>query len=103
MHKVKLTARAKKELKFNPKKRDYNAMQFEFKRLDNNKAVLVSLYTHNIPFPENKSRRLGELFEKVIWEAAKEKEIKEFQDLWMEKVENIVLLKNEADRWLKIE
>ena len=52
---------------------------------------------------EEKLDRLSELLEKVIWEAAKEKEIKEFQDLWMEKVESIALSKKEIDKWLKIE
>ena len=90
-------------IKFNPEKMDAEAMQFEFKRLDNNKAVLASLYTQNIPFPEDKSRRLGELMERVIWEAAKAKEAEEFQELWMKKVENIVLMKKEIDKWLKLE
>lgn len=89
-------------LKFNPEKIDSDALQFEFRRLDNNKAVLVNFYPHNIPFPEEKSERLMELLEKVIWEAAKEKEIKEFQNLWMEKVKN-VLLKKEINNWLKLE
>lgn len=90
-------------LKFTPEKIGIDALQFKFRRLDNNKAVLVSLYLQNVPFPEEKSRRLGQLLEKVIWEAAKEKDIKEFQDLWIEKVKNIVLMKNGINRWLKIE
>lgn len=90
-------------LKFTPEKIDIDALQFKFTRLDNNKTILVSLYLQNVPFPEEKSRRLGQLLEKVIWEAANEKDIKEFQDLWIEKVESIVLMKNGINKWLKIE
>ncbi len=89
-------------LEFNQKRIDTEAMCFRFKRIDNNKSVLIRLYPQNIPFPIKKSQRLSELLEKVIWEAAKENEIDEFQDLWMEKVKNITD-KNDANKWLKIE
>ena len=40
--------------------------------------------------------------EKVIWEAAKEDERREFQDLWMEKVGDMILERKGINNWLKI-
>ena len=90
-------------LKFSPKKIDPQAICFEFKRLDNGQAVLVKFYPQQIPFSEEKAKRLGRLLEKVIWEAAKEEEKNEFQELWMEKVKDMLLGGKGMDRWLKIE
>ena len=90
-------------LKFDPGKIESNALCFEFKRYDADQIVLVKFYPHKIPFPEEKSKRLAELLEKVIWEAAKEVERKEFQDLWMAKVEGVLVKRNDIDEWLKIE
>ena len=99
MHKF----RRKDLLKFSAEKIDPEALCFEFRRLDNNNAVLVKFYPRRIPFAEEKARRLGELMEKVIWEAAKDDERKEFEDLWMEKVENIVLKEAGINEWMEIE
>ncbi len=71
--------------------------------MDTGKAVLIKFYPRKVPFPEGKVKRLGELLEKVIWEAAKEEERKAFQELWMEKVEDMLLGKKEIDKWLKLE
>ena len=90
-------------LKFIPDKIDSQAMCFEFKRLDNDKTVLVKFYPQEIPFPEGKSKRMTELLEKVIWEAAKEAERKEFQELWMGRVRDMLLEEKGIDRWLKVE
>ena len=90
-------------LKFNPKKIDSQAMCFEFRRLDNGRAVLVRFYPQQIPFPEEKARRLGALLEKILWEAAREEERKEFQELWMGKVKDMLLEGKGMERWLKIE
>jgi hypothetical protein len=90
-------------LKFNPKKIDSQAMCFEFRRLDNGRAVLVKFYPQQIPFPEEKARRLGGLLEKILWEAAREEERKEFQELWMGKVKDMLLEGKGMDRWLIIE
>ncbi len=90
-------------LKFSPEKIESQAMCFEFKRLDSGKAVLVKFYPQQIPFSEDKTKRLGELLEKVIWEAAKEEEKKEFQELWMGKVRDMLLEEKGIDRWLKVE
>jgi hypothetical protein len=90
-------------LQFSAEKPEPEAMCFEFRRLDNNKACLVKFYPQNIPFPAEKSERMGELMKKVIWEAAKEEEKEEFQRLWMEKVRDMLLEKREMDFWLKTE
>lgn len=90
-------------LKFSAEKIDPQAMCFEFRRLDNSKAVLAKFYPQQIPFSEEKAQRLGELLEAVIWEAAKEPQKKEFQELWMEKVKNMLLEEKGIDRWLKLE
>ncbi len=90
-------------LQFIPDKIDPQAMCFEFGRLDNGKAVLVKFYPQQIPFPEAKAKRLGELLELVIWEAAKEEQKKEFQELWLEKVKDMLLERKNIDRWLKLE
>ena len=95
--------RRKDLLQFIPDKIDSQAMCFEFRRLDNGKAVLVKFYPQQIPFSAEKAKRLTELLEKVIWEAAKEKEKREFQELWMGRVRNMLLEEKGIDRWLKLE
>jgi formylmethanofuran dehydrogenase subunit E len=90
-------------LKFNPEKIDSQAMCFEFRRADNDQAVLVKFYPQQIPFSGEKATRLGKLSQAVIWEAAREAEKKEFQELWMEKVKVMLLARKEIDSWLKIE
>ena len=79
-------------LKFSSEKIDPQAMCFEFRRLDNGKAVLVRFYPQRIPFPEEKAKQLSHLLQPVIWEAATEEETKQFQGLWMEKVEHMLMM-----------
>ena len=95
--------RRKDLLKFSPEKVQSKALCFEFKRTDVDKIVLIKFYPHKIPFPEEKSKKLTALLEKVIWEAAKDVEQREFQDLWMAKVEDMLVKKNDIGEWLKIE
>ncbi len=90
-------------LRFSPGKIDSQAMCFEFKRLDSGKAALVKFYPRQIPFPKDKAKRLGELLEKVICEAARDEEKREFQELWTGKVRDMLLEEKEIDRWLKVE
>lgn len=95
--------RRKDLLQFIPDKVDSQAMCFEFRRLDTGKAVLIKFYPQQIPFSEDKAKRLAELLEKVIWEAAREEEKREFQELWMGKVKDMLLEEKGIDKWLKIE
>lgn len=90
-------------LVFRTKKIDPAAMCFEFKRLDNHNEVLVKFYPQRVPFSLEKKERLQELLEKVIWEAAKEKEKKEFQNLWMENVKLMLVEKKDIQKWVKLE
>ena len=90
-------------LQFIPDKIDPQAMCFEFRRLDTGKAILIKFYPQEVPFPEGKSKRMTELLEKVIWEAAKEEEKREFQELWMGRVRDMLLEEKGIDRWLKLE
>ena len=95
--------RRKDLLHYNSNKPDPEAMSFEFRRLDNDRAVLVNFIPGSIPFPVEKAKRLGELLEKILWEAAKENERREFQSLWMEKVRVMLLEQKDIDRWLQLE
>jgi hypothetical protein len=45
---------------------------------------------------------MAKLMEKVIWEAAREEEREEFQELWMGKVKVMLLEGKGMDRWLKV-
>jgi formylmethanofuran dehydrogenase subunit E len=90
-------------LKFSPEKIDPGAQCFKFQRLDNKKTVTVKLYPDKIPFSAEKAKRLQALMPKVIWEAAKKDERIEFQDLWMEKVRDMLVEKKDIDKWIKIE
>ena len=90
-------------LKFSPEKIDPGAQCFKFQRLDNKKTVTVKLYPDKIPFSAEKAKRLQALMPKVIWEVARQDERREFQDLWMEKVREMLVDKKDIDKWLKIE
>jgi hypothetical protein len=46
---------------------------------------------------------MGELMQKVLWEAAKQDEIRQFQDLWMEKVSEMLMKQTDISQWIKIE
>jgi len=95
--------RRKDLLKFSAEKIDPQAMCFAFERLDNGKAALVRFYPQQVPSFEGKAKRLKELLEKVIWEAAKSEEKREFQELWMEKVKDMLLEEKGIEGWLKVE
>lgn len=90
-------------LKFSSEEVDSEAMCFEFGRLDNGKSVLVKFFPWMIPFPSDKAQRVGELIEKVVIEAATPEERIEFQDLWMEKIQGMIVARQEIDNWLKVE
>lgn len=90
-------------LRFKSQKVDRDAMCFEFKRLDNKQAVLVKIYPGRMPSLGEKEDQMGRLLEKTIWEAVKEDEIVEFQNLWMEKVKKIIVDQEAIDDWMKLE
>jgi len=76
-------------------------LEFNFKRNDNGKSVVVKLLPQNIPFRFDKAQKMGELMGKVLWDSAKPDEKKEFHDLWMEKIE-IMLNEKEIGKWLVV-
>ena len=90
-------------LRFNPVKPDPSAMCFEFKRLEDGKTVLVKFYPWKVPFSGENESRLGVLLEKVIWDAAKQEERRELQDIWMQRVKVMVSERKDIGEWLKLE
>ena len=88
---------------FGGEKVDPEGMCFQFSRLDRKDSVLVKFYPQKVPFAAEKGRRLSELLEKVIWDAAKEEERQEFQRLWTERIMMMLLEKKDIDYWLTIE
>ena len=90
-------------LKYSSDRTGGGAMCFKFQRLDTGRDVFVKLYNGKIPFPAEKDRIMARLLEKVLWEAEKPAERKEFRDLWMEKIKLMVLERKGMDTWLKIE
>jgi hypothetical protein len=95
--------RRKDLLRYSKSKPDHEALCFQFRRVDHNRSVFIKYFPRRVPFSQEKAVRLGELMEKVIWEATLPGELAEFQDLWMEKVNIIVHKHTDIDDWLKIE
>lgn len=87
-------------LSFISEKIDPQAMCFEFKRQE---KVLLKIYPKRMPSLGDKEQRMGKLLEKVIWEAAKDDELREFQNLWIEKVKRIILEEEGINNWLILE
>ena len=81
---------------------DPRSMCFEFLRVDTGRSVLVRFAPRAIPFAAEKSRRMAELMEKVVWDAARPEERAEFQELWMEKVRIMLVEKRQIDEWLNV-
>jgi hypothetical protein len=94
--------RRKDLLKFSPKKSDSKALCFEFGRLDNEKTVSVEFSPNKVPFAQEKANRLDKLMGKVLGEVAAEDELKEFQDLWIEKVRDMLFERKAIDEWIRI-
>jgi hypothetical protein len=89
-------------LKFGRKKMGADGLSFDFKRLDSNRTISVTFHPDKIPFDSQKAQRLGQLLEKVVWEAARKDEKMEFQNLWMEKVRDMLVEEKEMNQWIKI-
>jgi hypothetical protein len=65
--------------------------------------VLLHYFPARVPSHPVKAERMGDLMEKVLWDAARPEEMREFQDLWMSKVEAMLLHESEIENWLQIE
>lgn len=90
-------------LTFSHEKPDSSALCFRFKRLDSGKAVMVRFIPNMIPYPLEKSQRLSALMGKVLSGTASPQETTEFRDLWMEKVEDMLVHRKGIVNWLKVE
>lgn len=95
--------RRKDLLRFVPEKPEPHAMCFDFRRLDNGKAVRVMLDHSKIPASGPEAARTGELMERVLWDAASAAERREFQDLWIGKVMSMLVEQKGIEKWLKVE
>ena len=71
-------------------------------RMGTGQTVLVKFFPHRIPFPTEKNKRMGELMQKVLSETATQDEIRQFQDLWMEKVKKMLVKQTDITQWIKI-
>jgi hypothetical protein len=90
-------------LVFSNEKPDPQALCFRFTREDNGRTVLVKFYPWLIPLPQEKAKRTAELMENVISGGASVQESGEFQDLWMEKIQLMLVERKEIEDWLKVE
>jgi hypothetical protein len=90
-------------LRYVPDSPDPSALCFEFRRIDTGAAVLVRFSPRLVPFPQEKGRRMGELMEKVVWDAAGLEERAEFQELWMGKVRAMLVDRTGIQTWLTVE
>lgn len=90
-------------LQFSSDKLDSEAMCFEFKRLDNEARVLVKFYPQRVPYPAEKAMKLNPLMKKVLFDQADDAEKKELQDLFIGKVEAMIVERKEIQNWLKLE
>lgn len=90
-------------LRYAPVSQKPSGLAFTFERLDTGAKVRVQFMPALVPFPEEKSRQLGELLEKVIWEAATKEDLRRFQDLWMEKIRMMLVEQKGIERWLSIQ
>lgn len=94
--------RRKDLLTFNRESPDPASLCFEFRRVDTDRSVLVKFTPRAVPFAAEKSKRLGELMEKVVWDAALPEERAEFQDLWMQKVQIMLVDRRQIEDWLTV-
>lgn len=94
--------RRKDLLRFEPGGSEPGAICFEFERSDTHEAVLVTYRPGLVPVPAG-GERMARLLEKVVWDAARDEERKEFQDLWMERVQLMVAERRDIDQWITIE
>lgn len=96
--------RRKDLLTYQEESPDPAATCFRFRRKDTGKAVLCRIYHDHMPsLDAEKSRRLGDLMPKVLWEAAKKDEVSEFRRLWIEGVMLVFESAKQQNEWMKIE
>ena len=72
------------------------------RNLSNDTTVSIEFFPDKVPLAQEKAKRLGQLMGKVLGEVAAEDELKEFQDLWIEKVRGLLFENTKINAWLKI-
>jgi len=90
-------------LRYAPASPKAPGLAFTFERLDTGAKARVRFMPALIPFAEEKSMELGELLEKIIWEAATEEDLRRFQNLWMDKIRMMLVEKKDIERWLSVQ
>lgn len=90
-------------LRYAPASQKPSGPAFTFERLDTGAKVRIQFMPGSVPFPEEKSRQIGELLEKVVWEAATKDDLRRFQDLWMEKIRMMLVEQKGIESWLSIQ
>ncbi len=90
-------------LQFSSEELDSEALCFDFKRLDNGASVLVKFYPQRVPYPPEKAIKISPLMKKVLFDQADETEKKELQDLFIDKVEVMLVERKDIQNWLKLE
>ena len=90
-------------LAFKPGEPGADDMSFEFKRLDTGDAVLARFFPGRVPFAPDKAARLARLMPPVVWEAATSTDQAQFKDLWMEKVEHMLIDRAGIGDWINLE
>lgn len=86
-------------LRFSSGHEDGKNLRFEFKRNDNGNKAVVLFSPQNIPENTEDSDKINQLFQKVLWGAAKKEEIKTFQDSWMNKIGRM-LNEEDINKWI---
>lgn len=95
--------RRKDLLRFDPARPDPTAVCVRLRRVDTGKAVLLKLRPGRFPYAPEKAARIGELVERVVWEAATKEEAAELRRLWMNKVNSMLTDEVSLREWIEIE
>lgn len=90
-------------LRYAPASPKPSGLAFTFERFDTGAKVRVQFIPTLVPFPEEKSKQLGGLLEKVVWDAATEEDLRRFQNLWMEKIRMMLVERKDIERWLSVQ
>ena len=95
--------RRKDLLSFDAARPDPGAVCVELKRNDTGRAVLLKLRPGRFPFSREKAARIGQLMERVVWDAATAAEASELRELWMGKVNGMLTDTENVREWIEVE
>lgn len=89
-------------LTFDPSEADPDSMSFTFERRDTGSRVKARIFPDKFPAAPGQEA-LTRLMAKALTNSATPMEIREFQDVWMERVKLIVLDEKDIEAWLSVE